>query len=226
MSDRTTALRQGLGDALPIFIPAVPFALVLGIAIMESSMAPLVGWSSSLIIFGGASQLTLLTLLSDGAAPAAAVTAALIVNARHLMYSAAMAPAFQQQPVWFRWVGSYFLIDQVFALSMMRSNDPPRVFRVYYLTVGMTFWLLWLLTTALGMVIGPVVPAQWGLGFAVPVMFTSLLVMGINRWPKAVAALAAAGTALAAAGLPNRIGLLLGAAVGVTVGVVLERARR
>jgi predicted branched-subunit amino acid permease len=167
-----------------------------------------------------------LTLLSEGAAPAAAITAALIVNARHLMYSAAMAPTFQCQPVWFRWVGSYFLIDQVFALSMMRASDPPPVFRIYYLTVGVTFWLLWLLTTALGIMIGPLVPVQWGLGFAVPVMFTSLLVMGIDRWPKAVSALAAAGTALAAAGLPHRAGLLLGAVVGVVVGVMLERARQ
>lgn len=226
MNDRNNAIREGFGDGVPIFVPAIPFALVLGIAILEAPLAPLVGWSGSPVIFGGAAQLTLLTLLSEGAAPAAAITAALIVNARHLMYSAAMAPAFQRQPGWFRWVGPYFLIDQVFALSMMRSDDPPHVFRTYYLSVGVTFWSLWLLTTALGMVIGPVLPKSWGLGFAVPVMFTSLLVMSIDRWPKIVAALAAAGTALAAAGLPHRSGLLLGALVGVVAGVLLERARR
>jgi predicted branched-subunit amino acid permease len=226
MTDRGDAIREGLGDALPLFLPTVPFALVLGIAVVESSLGPLVGWSTSPLVFGGASQLTLLTLLSEGAAPAAAITAALVVNARHLMYSAALAPTFQGQPTWFRWVGPYFLVDQVFALAMMRSSDPPPVFRSYYLTVGATFWLLWLLTTALGIVIGPAVPQSWGLGFAVPVMFTSLLVLGIDRWPKAVAALVAAATALVAADLPNRSGLLLGALTGVLVGVLLERLRQ
>jgi branched chain amino acid efflux pump len=213
-------------DALPIFLPAVPFALVLGLAMSESGLLPWLGWSSSPIIYGGASQLTLLTLLGDGAAPAAAVSAALIVNARHLMYSAAMAPTFQRQPGWFRWVGSYFLVDQVFALAMLRINDDPRAFRLYYLATGMTFWVLWLLATATAVVMGPGVPRDWQLDFAVPVLFIALLVMGIDRWPKLVAAGAAAATTLAASGLPHRSGLLVGALVGVMVGVLIDRVRQ
>jgi predicted branched-subunit amino acid permease len=153
------------------------------------------------------------------------VTAALIVNARHLMYSAAMAPTFQRQPGWFRWMGSYFLVDQTFALAMLRINDPPQAFRWYYLGAGVTFWLLWMLTTALALVLGPEVPSGWGLDFAVPVMFTGLLVMGIDRWPKLAAAAAAAITTLLASGLPHRSGLLLGALAGILVGVLLDRAR-
>lgn len=225
MSDTASTARQGILDALPMFLPAVPFALVLGIAIMESGLFPLLGWSSSPIIYGGASQLTLLTLLGDGAAVAAAVTAALIVNARHLMYSAAMAPVFQQQPPWFRWVGPYFLVDQVFVLSMLRANDEPQAFRAYYLGVGVTFWLLWMIATASAMVIGPIVPDQWQLGFAVPVLFTALLVIGVDRWPKGAAALVAAAVTLLAADLPHRSGLLLGAVAGVFAGILIEKAR-
>ncbi len=219
-------LLRAVGDALPVFIPAIPFALVVGFAIKRAGVDPLLGWSSSPIIFGGASQLTLISLLGDGAAAAAAITAALIVNARHLMYSAALAPTFQQQPAWFRWTGPYFLIDQVFALCMLRINDDPRAFRTYYLGVGSTFWLLWLLTTGAGLVIGPVIPTAWRIDFAVPILFLGLLVMGIDRWPKAAAALVAAATAFLAAGLPNRLGLLAGAMAGVVAGVLLERGRR
>jgi predicted branched-subunit amino acid permease len=167
---------------LPVFLPAIPFAFVLGIVIMDSGIAPLLGWSSSPMIYGGASQLALLTLLSDGAAIAAAVTAALVVNARHLMYSAAMAPTFQQQPTWFRWVGPYFLIDQVFALAMPRIHDEPESFRTYYLTLGIVFWLLWLSATAAGLFLGPVIPPSWGLSFSIPILFLGMLVMTINRW--------------------------------------------
>ncbi len=226
MSDSRAIVRRGIADALPLFIPAIPFALVLGVTILQSSLLPLLGWSSSWVIYGGASQLTLITLLNDGAAAAAAVTAALIVNARHLMYSAAMAPAFQQQPGWFRWVGSYFLIDQVFALCMLRTALPPREFRLYYLSVGITFWSLWVAACGAALFLGPVVPAQWHLGFAVPVMFLALLVMGVDRWPKAVAALIAALVAWLGADLPHRSGLLLGAGAGVGFGMLFEGLRR
>ncbi|MCB1854369.1 MAG: branched-chain amino acid permease, partial [Halieaceae bacterium] len=73
MNETRRVIRQGVTDALPVFLPAVPFALVLGIAILESGILPALGWSSSALIYGGASQLTLLTLLGDGAAPGAAV---------------------------------------------------------------------------------------------------------------------------------------------------------
>jgi predicted branched-subunit amino acid permease len=225
MATKRDFLRQGITDTLPLFIPAIPFALVLGVTFMHSGSLPFIGWSSSFIMYGGASQLTLLSLLADGTAAVAAISAALIVNARHLMYSAAMVPAFQRQPAWFRWLGPYFLIDQVFALTVVRSQLEPDDFRTYYLAVGITFWLLWLTATAAAMAIGPVVPVEWRLGFAVPVMFTALVVMSVDRWPKLLAAVIAAATAWLAAGLPHHSGLLLGALAGVLGGMLLEKWR-
>ncbi len=223
--DRTAA-RRGVTDALPLFVPAIPFALVIGLAIVESGLDPLAGWSGSWLIFGGAAQLTLVSLLGSGAAAIAAVTAALVVNARHLMYSAAMAPTFQRQPTWFRWLGPYVLIDQMFALSSLQKDKEPDAFRSYYLAAGATFWTLWQIVTAIGLAIGPVVPEEWNLEFAVPLLFIGLLVLGIDRSSKLMAALIGAGVTFLFAGLPNRSGLLVGALVGIVVGTLVERARR
>lgn len=223
--DRSVA-RQGVIDALPLFVPAIPFGLVLGLAITESGINTLVGWSSSWLIFGGAAQLTLISLFGSGAAIAAAVSTALVVNARHLMYSAALAPTFQQQPRWFRWLGPYVLLDQVFALATVRLDDDPKTFRTYYLAAGSMFWLMWQTTTALGLLIGPVVPEEWNLEFAIPILFIGLLVLGIDHWPKVVAAGVGAGVTYLAAGLPNRTGLLVGAFFGIIAGTVVERYRR
>ena len=223
--DRVTA-RRGITDALPLFVPAVPFALVIGLAIVEGGINPFSGWSGSWLIFGGAAQLTLVSLLGSGAAVIAAMTAALVVNARHLMYSAAMAPTFQKQPAWFRWLGPYVLIDQMFALTIIEAESDPEAFRTYYLAAGATFWTLWQITTALGLALGPVVPEDWNLEFAVPLLFIGLIVLGIDKWPKAVAALVGGGVTFLAAGLPNRTGLLVGALVGIVVGTALERMWR
>lgn len=219
------AVRRGIKDALPLYVPAVPFALVIGLAISQSGINVFAGWSGSWLIFGGSAQLTLVTLLGTGTAVLAAITAALVVNARHLMYSAAMAPTFQSQPTWFRWLGPYLLIDQLFALASVEADEEPAVFRAYYLAAGSTFWLLWQVTTALGIVIGPVVPAEWNLGFAVPLLFVGLLVLGIDGPTKVVAAVVGAGTTFLLSGLPNRSGLLLGGLAGVLGGIVAERIR-
>jgi predicted branched-subunit amino acid permease len=219
-------IRRGIVDALPIYVPAIPFALVLGLAIVESGVGLFTGWSGSWLIYSGAGQLVLVSLLGTGAAVAAAMTASLVISARHLMYSAALAPNFQRQPTWFRWLGPYLLIDQLFALMTVKLDEEPDDFRTYYLAAGLTFWFLWQVTTLLGIVIGPVVPEGWNLGFAVPLLFMGLLVLGIDTSPKLVAAVVAAAITFVLAGMPNRAGLLIGSVIGVLAGVVAGRARR
>jgi predicted branched-subunit amino acid permease len=217
-------VRRGVAEAFPLFLPAIPFTVVIGLAVIDTGMDPVVGWLGFPIVFAGAAQLTLVTLLGTGAA-VAAVSAALVVNARHLMYSAALSPAFQRQPRWFRWLGPFFLVDQMFALSLLRMEDDPLDFRSFYLGAGATLFMMWNLVAAVALVIGPQVPASWNLGFAVPVMFLGLVVMGIDRWPKTMAALVAAAVSYLCGGLPNRSGLLVGALAGILAGSIVVRGR-
>jgi predicted branched-subunit amino acid permease len=152
----------------------------------------------------------------------AVVVAGFVINTRHVMYSAALAPAFQRQPRWVRWAGSFLLIDQVFALSVLQSDRPPAEFRRYYLTVGLFFYVNWQWAVALGMVVGPVVPEHWRLGFAPAVMFLALVVIGIQKVPQGVAAAVGGAAGLVTAGLPDRLGILVGAVAGVAAGTVAE----
>ena len=225
MSVDRSIIKRALADALPLYVPTIAFALVIGLTVVETGMNQLVGWSSASIIFGGAAQLTVISLLGSGTAVAAAVTAAIVVNARHLMYSAALAPKFQEQPRWLRWVGPYLLFDQLFALSSLRLEDDPKAFRTYYLTVGAFFWASWQLTVALGLLLGPAIPEEWNLEFAVAILFLGLVVIAIDKFPKAVAAVVGAAGTYIFAGLPNRSGLLVGAMVGILAGTVAERMR-
>ncbi|MEO0425171.1 MAG: AzlC family ABC transporter permease [Pseudomonadota bacterium] len=225
-TDAPRPIRDGILDCLPLFVPVLPFAFVFGVVVVESGVGHWLGWSTSPIIFGGAAQLTLLSLIGEGASLAAAVTAALIVGARHLLYSVALAPRFREQPTWFRWLGPYVLVDQVFALSTLRDDIDPATFRAYYLANGFSFWTLWAVATALGIYVGPLLPEALDLSFAAPVLFTSLLVMAIDRWEKIAVAAVAGAVTLFASEFPNRTGLLLGAAVGIALGLFLELRRR
>lgn len=219
----TGMIRRGVADAIPLFVPAVPFAFVIGVAILHAGINEWVGWSSSTIVYAGAAQLTLITLLGGGAAWAAAVAAALVVNARHAMYSAALAPAFQRQPRWFRWTGPALLIDQLFVLVHERRHEAADEFRRYYLAAGLFFLAMWNVCVAVGIFVGPAVPSSWGLEFAIPVMFTGMLIGGLQGSPKVVAALVAAAVTVATAALPHRTGLLVGAAAGILAGYLTDR---
>lgn len=220
------AVRRGVLDTLPLLVPVIPFAMVLGLTISETAMPNLVGWLGSSLIFAGAAQLTVVTLTGEGALLFAIVAAGLIVNARHFMYSAAMSSTFAHQPAWFRWVGPYFLIDQEFALVTFRVGDPPEVFRAYYLGAGLTFWSVWQVAVAVGMWVGPVIPSEWSLGFAVPLLFLGLVVGSVRTPPAVVAAVVGAVVAWMALPIPNRGGIVIAALAGVVAGVMAERRRR
>jgi predicted branched-subunit amino acid permease len=213
--------RRAIADSIPLFLPAIPFAFVLGLAMTEGEMPTAIAWSSSPILFAGAAQLAVITLAGT-ASLWAVVVAGVVINTRHVMYSAALAPTFQRQPRWMRWIGPYLMIDQVFALSMLHVDRPPDEFRRYYLTSGMFFWINWQWVTALGMIVGPVVPESWRLDFAPPVMFIGLVLIGVNRRPAAVAAMVGGLVGLVAAGLQDRLGILVGAIAGVIAGASVE----
>ena len=223
MSTRWTQYvdRRAVADAIPLFIPAIPFGFVVGLAITEGEMPMLVGWLTSPVIFAGAAQLAVITLAGT-ASIWSVIVAGLVINTRHVMYSAAMAPAFQRQPRWMQWLGPYVLIDQTFALSFLQADRPPAEFRRYYLSVGFFLWFNWQITVALGMLVGPIVPDSWRLEFAPAIMFLGLVLIGIEKVPQAAAAVVGGTVSLAAAGMQDRLGILVGAIAGVAAGTFAE----
>jgi predicted branched-subunit amino acid permease len=215
---RRSAL-AGVRDMIPLLLPAIPFGLLIGVAIAESSVPNLAGWFSSSLMFAGAAQLTAITLLGEGAGALAAIVGALTVNARHVMYSAALVPQFRPQPSWFRRLGPYMLLDQVFALVTTHVGRPDN-WRAYYLGAGTFAWVLWQLIVGAGVLFSPSV--NFDISFVIPAIFLSLLVPTLVRRPPAAAALVAAGVTAAFWQVPNRGGMLIGGIAGIVAGYLAE----
>ena len=183
---------------------------------------------TSVIIFAGAAQLATLQLIDAGIAGAVVIATALVINSRHLMYSAALAPHFREFPAIARFTLPYVLTDQAFAVSIVRYgdvNDP--VYKQWYFTgAALTLWITWQISTIVGIVLGAQVPASWSLDFAIPLVFLVLLVPSIKSRPDLIAAVVGGGVAVAAAGAPYGLGLMIGAISGVVAGVIAQRAMR
>jgi predicted branched-subunit amino acid permease len=121
---RASVVTRACRDAIPVVLAYAPFGLALGATLAATRIPPLVAWSSSPLVFGGAAQLLAVQLLDAGASVALVVLGALVVNARMLLYGAALAPYTAAWPGRWRWLGAYLLIDPVYALAINRFQGP------------------------------------------------------------------------------------------------------
>lgn len=215
---------DALRAAIPLFIPAIPFGLVLGVAITDSAMPTAVAWSTNLAVFAGAAQLATVSLAATATWLTLVATAA-VINLRHVMYSAALSPRFNDQPRWFRWVGPFFLIDQLFALVSTRTAMAGPQWRRFYLSAGIFYFVSWTTVVTLGLVVGSSIPTEWRLDVAPAIMFAGLVVLGLANRPGIVAAAVGAVVCLLALDVPNNGGILVGAVSGVIAGYLADVAQ-
>jgi len=218
---RSDIALSALRAAIPLFIPAIPFGLVLGVAITDSAMPTAVAWSTNLVIFAGAAQLATVSLAATATWLTLVATAA-VINLRHVMYSAALSPRFNDQPRWFRWVGPFFLIDQQFALTSVRASMSGPAWRRFYLSAGVFYFLAWTTAVTIGLVVGSSIPTEWRLGVAPAIMFAGLVALGLSNRPGIVAAVVGAVVCLLALDAPNNGGILIGAVSGVVAGYLAD----
>lgn len=222
------SFRLGLAAGSPIMAGVAPFGLIYGAAArgLDLSLGQTVGMS--LTIFAGSSQLVFLDLWGQGASALALILTGLVINLRMAMYSASITPHLGPLGLTRSIVGAYFLTDEGYALSMgrflSRREPPPSPF-YFYLGAALPTWLSWQTCSLAGYLAGALIPASWPLGMAVPLVFLALLIPMLARGPKLSAALAAMVVAIAAAGLPMNLGLILAVFVGIAAGLIHSRLR-
>jgi predicted branched-subunit amino acid permease len=221
------ASRTAAADLAPILVTLAPFGLVIGVTVQQTRAGALLGIGSAAAILAGSAQLSVLTMLHAGAAALAVVGSVAVVNARMLLYAAALEPRFRGQPQWFRWLAVHFVVDQTFALATAREDlTDPGIFRRYWLALGGMLTATWTGLVALGVVLGPRLSGGGRvLAFAPVAVFLAMVAPRLTDRP----ALTAAGVAgvvtgaLAFSGsLPAGIPVLIGAGAGVLAAAVSQ----
>lgn len=228
-SDTTarSGFRSGLAAIAPLLLGVVPFALIVGVLAAQSVIGTIPAWATGFIIFAGAAQLVTLELFEADAAAIVIIATALVVNLRHMMYSAALAEPFRAFPSRWRLSLPYLMTDQAFALSIthFEDNEDPVYRRWYFFGTGIGLWVPWQIGMTIGALLGTTVPDSWSLEFAVPLVFLVLVVLAVRNIPTLVAAAVGGTVAVLAMDAPYNLGLMLAAALGVAGGVLSERRR-
>ena len=222
-------LRDGAAAVAPMLVGVVPFGLVAGASPVDQGLGGGAAVGFSTIVFAGASQLAAIDVLGDGGSALVAALAAWTINLRMLLYSASLAPHLAVETIRTRLGVAYLLTDQAYAVSIRRWSlgEEPQKERVpYYLGAGLLLWGSWQLSTIAGILIGPVVPEDVPLEFAVPLVFLVLLIPALTSMPAVVAGVAGGLAAVVAAEAGAGTGsIMVGAIAGITAGTVAELVR-
>ena len=224
MSEHSRNLWAGVRAEIPLLVGVFPFGMIYGALALNSGLSPAAAQMMSSIVFAGSSQFIAAQLFRESAPGLVIVLTIAVVNLRHMLYSASLAPYVSGLPLRWKVLLSYLLTDEAFAPTALHyeKEGVTRYSHWFYLAAGFSLWLTWQVSTALGIFLGSAIPESWSLDFALPLTFIAMDVPVLKSRPMVAAALSAGATALLAYPLPYRAGLILAALVGIAVGTILE----
>ena len=216
----------GARDTVPLMIGAMPFGIVFGVVALNAGLSPAAVMGMSLFVFAGSAQFIGAGLAGQGVALPLIVLTTALVNLRHALYAASLAPYLRHLPQ--RWLAmlGFWLTDETFAVAArqfaVHGSRPHGHW--YQLGSSLAMYLNWQVWTLLGVVAGRRLEGVAGLGleFAMVVTFIGIVVPMVIGRAMLVAALVAGALALAGHGLPHQLGLMLGSLAGIVAGVLVE----
>jgi 4-azaleucine resistance transporter AzlC len=209
---------------MPLWLGVAPFGAIYAV----SAMAAGLDWSQtlamSLLVFAGASQFTAAGLFASGAAPFTIAITTLIINARHILLAASLAPFVRKAQPHTKALIAFQLTDESYAIGMRRWVEGTGSL-AYQFGANISLYVIWQCSTVAGMVLGALIPdpAAYGLDLVFPLTFIGLLVPLLReRVSVSVALLAGALTIGGALLLPGSWYILIAGIVASGVGAILK----
>jgi 4-azaleucine resistance transporter AzlC len=220
---------QGVRAVAPILLGVIPFGMIYGVLAIGAGLSAAAAQAMSVIVFAGSAQFVGAQLFRVATPGVVLVMTTLVVNLRHVLYSASVAPYIRHLGWKWKVLLAYLLTDEAYAVAIMHYTErqgppaPPNLggqcAHWYFLGAGLTLWLTWQISTAIGIALGAQIPSAWALDFTLALTFIALVVPALKDRPSVAAALSAGIVAVAAATWPYKLGLMAAALTGITVGL-------
>ena len=219
--------RRLLADSAGIAVSAAGFGFVFGLSAREAGFSPVEAMAMSTIVFAGASQFAAVGYVASGLAWPGIILLTALLNARHLLYSAALRPWLRDVPLPRRAVMAHLLTDEAFALSISHFRRIGRTDeRGYWIGAIVATFIPWNLATLGGVVLGAQIPEPGRLGIDVifPAAMIGLAVGLITGRRELVAAIVGAGIAVSVALVSSpSIGIVAGGIIGPLVALLVPK---
>ena len=223
---RRHSLIAGAQDVAAILIGIVPFGLVAGASVIQAGFGIPEAVGMSLFVNAGASQIVATTLFGSGAPLWVALGTALVVNARMFIYATSLAPVPSDAPAWLRPILGHMLVDQNYATTMTKGRFREDVDVIaYYMGAWIALATVWQLSSLAGALVGALIPAAWGLDFAVPLVFLAMLAPALkDRIAVGVGVVTGVAAAILVPLMPMQTGLIAAIVAGMAYGAWADNA--
>jgi predicted branched-subunit amino acid permease len=220
------ARRRLVLDGLGIIVGAVGFGFVFGLtARTQGHFSVLEAVAMSLIAFGGAAQFAAVGYIVAGVSWPLIGLLTFLLNARHFLYSAALAPWFRGRSFGERAVAAHLLTDEAFALSIAHFRRIGRFDAVgYWYPAIVTTLIPWNLATFAGATLGAAIvdPRSLGIDVIFPAAMGGLAVGLITGRREVAAALSGAVIAVVASlAVSATVGVIAGGILGPLIGLAV-----
>jgi 4-azaleucine resistance transporter AzlC len=221
--------RRLLVDSAGLAVGVGAFGFIYGLSAHSVGLSPIEAAAMSSLVFAGASQFAALGYMAGGLGLGSIVILTALLNARHIVYSATLAPWLADRQPWKRALMAHFLTDEAFALSLAhfrrlgRADEPG----YWWAAVGAIF-LPWNLATIAGALAGGAIPdpSRAGLDVLFPAAMAGIAVTLVVDWRTLGALLIGAPSAVAISLIWDpAIGVIAGALVGALAAFGLAAAR-
>ena len=224
MSEAKKEFWNGVRAEFPLLIGVFPFGMIYGALALNAGLSTSASQMMSSIVFAGSSQFVTAQLVHEAAPALVIIVTIAVVNLRHMLYSASLAPYLHDLSLRWKALLSYLLTDEAYAPTIIKyEKEGIKPFSHWFLLgAGFSLWFTWQISTALGIFLGTAIPEDWPLDFALPLTFIAMVVPILKNRPMVASALSAGVVALLAFSLPYKLGIILAALTGILVGTILE----
>jgi len=215
--DLRAARRRLLLDTTGIAVSTIGFGFVFGLAAREAGYSLVEAAAMSVIGFAGAAQFAAVGYVSAGLPWAPILVLTFFLNARHLLYSASLAPRLRGVPFLQRAAMAHVLTDEAFALAATHFHRLGHVdIPGYWIGAILGVFIPWNLATLAGVLLGGAIPdpSMFGLDVVFPAAMAGLAV-GLATGRREVVAAGAGAT------LGVVLSLVFGPAPGIVAGGLL-----
>ena len=230
MFSSRTEFFNGCKAELPILLGVLPFGMIYGVLALQAGLPPGLALAMSSIVFAGSSQFIGTQLMAQGAGGFVIIATTFVVNLRHALYSASVAPFIKHVPMRWKVLLAYLLTDEAYAVTITRFTQPDSAAALnkhwFYFGAGITLWASWQISTAIGIFVGQLIPASWGLDFTLALTFIALVVPNLKDRASVAAAVSAGIMAAFSYTWPYKLGLFAAALTGIVVGMLVEARNR
>lgn len=219
----------GINKTTPLMIGVIPFGLAYGIMASQSNLSVLETAFMSVTVFAGSAQFMAVGMIKEGIGILFIVFSTLLINLRHLLMGLSLSPYLNKLESKWLYLLAFGMVDESYAstISHYQGKGTVEVAGNPYFMLGSAagMYLFWIGSSTAGAMLGHSIedPLSWGLDFAMPATFLSIIIPQIKSVQMLVVFSVSGICAIAGyLIIPGMWYIILATVIATVIGTVLE----